>query len=361
MKQVTSNDVAKLAGVSQSSVSLILNNKKNVSFSQDTISRVVEVAKQLNYKPNLVSNITKMGKSNLIALLVPTVSNPYYPLLIQAIQENANMKGYNVILCNTHRNTDIEKYYIELFSDNHVDGLIYCFSPSFAEIIQNVAKTLPVAIIGEKDDSLNIDTVGLNSHKAGMLLAEHLINLGHKNIAFISTPIDNMTLSRKRRLNGIIDKLKEYNLDGNLMIEIDDNEHESTSGVYEINVGYSLATRVIQDKNITAIIAVNDMIACGVLNALKKNAIKVPQQISVCGFDNIFVSSIVSPSITTIDHCVEHRSKIVIDILLEKIANLNKISYSGENDQQSIYRIEYDPQLIVRESTSIAKIRPKTN
>jgi LacI family transcriptional regulator len=356
MKRVTSNDVAKLAGVSQSSVSLILNNKNNVSFSQDTINKVIEVAKQLNYKPELVSNIDKTEKSNLIALLVPTVANPYYPLLTQTIQENANMNGYNVILCNTHRNKDIEKYYLEQFSNKCVDGLIYCFSPSFPEFIQGIAQKLPVAIIGEKDDSLKIDTIGLNSHKAGILIAEHLISLGHKDIAFISTPIDNTTLSRKKRLNGIIDKLKEYNLDNNLIIKMDDNEYESASGVYEIDVGYNLTIEVINEKSITAIIAVNDMIACGVINALNKKGIKVPQQISVCSFDNIFTSSIVSPSITTIDHCVQHRSKIVVDVLLEKIAKSNKSNSSYINEYQGIYKIEYEPQLIVRESTSVAKV-----
>lgn len=355
MKRVTSSDVAKLAGVSQSSVSLILNNKSNVSFSQETINKVIKVAKQLNYKPELISKTNKEKKSNLIALLVPTVANPYYPLLTQTIQENANMNGYNIILCNTYRNKDIEKYYLEQFSNNYVDGLIYCFSPSFPELIQDIAQKLPVAIIGEKDDSLKIDTIGLNSHKAGMLIADYLVSLGHKNIAFISTPIDNTTLSRKKRLDGIIDKLKEYNLDSNLTIKIDNNEHEGISGVYEIDVGYNLTIEVINEKNITAIIAVNDMIACGVLNALNKKRIKVPQQISVCSFDNIFTSSIVSPSITTIDHCVQHRSKIVVDVLLEKISKSNKSNLSYANEYQSVYKIEYEPQLIVRESTSVAK------
>lgn len=355
MKRITSIDVAKLAGVSQSAVSQILNNKSNTSFSQDTINKVRDAANQLNYKLNITAaSISKEEKEKLIAVLVPTMSNPYYPLLIQSIEENATANGYNIVLFNTQRNTDTEKSYLKLCTNKLVDGLIYCFSPSFPELIQNINKTLPIVIVGEKNDSLNIDTIGLNSYKAGMLIAEHLVNLGHKKIAFISTPVNVTSYSRKKRLNGIIDKLKENNLEKNLIVKIHNEEQESTSGVYEINVGFDLTNTVINENKVTAIIAVNDMVACGVLNALNKNGIKVPEEISVCSFDNIFVSSIVNPNLTTIDHCIQHRSKVAVDIILEKINSLNKINFSNLNHYQSIYKIEYEPQLIVRESTTIA-------
>lgn len=353
MKRVTSIDVAKLAGVSQSAVSQILNNKSNTSFSQETINKVIEAANQLNYKLNLTSSINKKEKEHLIAVLVPTISNPYYPLLIQAIEENAAANGYNVILFNTQRNINTEKYYLKLCANKLVDGLIYCFTPSSPQLIQSINQTLPVVIVGEKNDSLNIDTVGLNSYKSGMLMAEHLVSLGHKNIAFVSPPVNKTTYSRQKRLNGIIDKLKENNLEKNLIVKIYDEEQETTSGgVYDLNVGFDLTNKLINEKKVTAIIAVCDLVACGVLNALKKNRIKVPEEMSVCGFDNIFTSSIVTPNLTTIDHCIQHRSKVAVDIILEKIENADKVNFSNINDYQSVYKIEYEPQLIIRESTS---------
>jgi len=355
MKRVTSIDVAKLAGVSQSAVSQILNNKSNTSFSQETINKVIEAANQLNYKLNLTSSIIKKEKEHLIAVLVPTISNPYYPLLIQAIEENAAANGYNVILFNTQRNINTEKYYLELCSNKLVDGLIYCFTPSSPQLIQSINQTLPVVIVGEKNDSLNIDTVGLNSYKSGMIMAEYLVSLGHKNIAFFSPPVNKTTYSRQKRLNGIIDKLKESNLEKNLIVKIYDEEQETTSGgVYDLNVGFDLTNKLINEKKVTAIIAVCDLVACGVLNALNKNGIKVPEQMSVCGFDNIFTSSIVTPNLTTIDHCIQHRSKVAVDIILEKIENANKVNFSNINDYQGVYKIEYEPQLIIRESTSAA-------
>lgn len=353
MKRVTSIDVAKLAGVSQSAVSQILNNKSNTSFSQETVNKVIEAANQLNYKLNLISSVNKRERNHLIAVIVPTMSNPYYPLLAQAIEENVVANGYNVILLNTQRNVNTEKYYLELCSNKLVDGLIYCFTPSSPQLIQSVNQTLPVVIVGEKDDSLNIDTIGLNSYKSGMLVAEHLVNLGHKDIAFVSPQVNRTSYSRRKRLNGVIDKLKESNLEKNLVTKIYNEEQESISeGAFDLNVGFELTNRIINENKVTAIIAVCDMVACGVLKALNKNRIKVPDEISVCSFDNIFTSSIVTPNLTTIDHCIQHRSKVAVDIILEKVENSNKLNFSHIDDYQSVYKIEYEPQLIIRESTA---------
>jgi len=190
--------------------------------------------------------------------------------------------------------------------------------------------------------------VGLSSHKAGILVAEHLVKLGHENIAFISTPIDHATLARKQRLDGVISKLKEFGLDNKLVIKIANNEQEYSGSIYEMEVGYNLALEVMKDASVTAIIGVNDITACGILKALQSQGYKIPQQISVCGFDNIFVSSIANPSLTTVDHCINLRGKAAVDILLEKIQNK---SFLTTHDRSSIYKIEYKPQLIIGNST----------
>ncbi len=358
MKKVTSQSVAKLAGVSQATVSLVLNGKQNVSFSHETIDKVIVAARQLNYKLPATSPFPGAANTNLIGLLVPTLSNPYYPMITQIIEQKALSQGYHILLCNTNRNLNTEAYYLNLLSKNLVNSIIYTFSPGFPDKIKKISDSLPIVLIGEKDESLHIDTVGLSSYKAGMLIADHLIDLGHKKIAFVSTPIDSMTFSRKRRLDGIVDKLKEHDLDQQLVVKSASEEHEVPSNIYEIEVGYRLTQELMAESDVTAIIAVNDITACGVVNALNSMHYKIPQQISVCGFDNIFLSAITHPTLTTIDHCVDHRAKTAVDIAIERMAHRKTDSPIEKSLITNIYKIEYQPQIIIRNSTQAPPNNP---
>ncbi|WHH61497.1 LacI family DNA-binding transcriptional regulator [Petroclostridium sp. X23] len=358
MKKITSKDVAKLAGVSQSTVSLILNNKDNVSFSEETVRKVHAAARNLKYHVPFPLKSNERAHKKLIGVLTPTMVNPYYPLLVQSIEQQAVENGYNVLLCNTHRNHETEKEYLKLLTEELVDGIIYAFSPTFPSLIEGIATATPVVIVGEKNDTLNIDTIGLNSYKAGMIIAEHMLSLGHKKFAYISTPFDNMTLTRKQRLEGIKDKLSEHGLDKNLIVRSAtiENEYERPNSIYETEIGYNLALELIDEgADFSAVIGVNDMTAYGIIAALISRGYKIPQQVSVCGFDNIFVSSISTPSLTTIDHCLHHRGKVAMDILLEKMNSAGQKPSLVETSHSSIYRIEYQPQLVVRNSTGPIK------
>jgi len=352
MKKSTSKDVAKLANVSQATVSMVLNKKENVSFSEDTVEKVLRAAKELNYNVPSTAKTPNGDKKKLLALFTPTMINPYYPMLNQAIEETAIPLGYNVLVCNSYRNQEIEKYYLELFTDNLVAGIIYTFTPTFPELIEALSPTIPVVIIGEKEHALEIDTVGLNSYKSGMLVADHLNELGHKDIAFITTPLENMTLSRKQRYQGILDKLTEHGLEKRLIVKASTDERETSDSVYEIESGYQLTLELLErSSSVSAIIGVNDITACGIMNALNEKGYTIPEQISVCGFDNIFISSLLHPKLTTIDHCIQHRAKTATTIVIEKIEKRqNAVPHSYEHSP-SIYKIEYEPQLIVRDST----------
>jgi LacI family transcriptional regulator len=351
MKKPTSKDVAKLANVSQATVSMILNKKENVSFSEETVEKVLQAAKQLDYHIPSPAKPVNDSRKKLIALFTPTMINPYYPMLNQAIEETAIPQGYNVIVCNSYRNKTIEKYYLELLTENFIDGIIYTFSPTFPDVVKNISEAIPVVIIGEKDERLDVDTVGLNSYKSGMLVADHLISSGHKDIAFITTPLENMTLSRKQRYQGILDKLTEHGLEKRLVIKASTDERETSDSVYEIESGYTLTVELLKTTSVSAIVGVNDITACGVMNALNDAGYRVPQQISVCGFDNIFISSLLHPKLTTIDHCIQHRAKTATTIVIEKIEKQRSTAPHSYMQSPGVYKIEYEPQLIVRGST----------
>jgi len=176
MKKVTSRDVAKLAGVSQSTVSLILNNNKKIYFSNETRERVFAAARQLNYKLPAHRNIQHddIGRK-LIFVLIPTLANQYYSELTQSIEQYADERGYHVISCNTFRNSELEKYYLEMSAVVKAEGLIYTFLPSFPRMIEQISQTTPVVLIGEKGDDLEISSIELSNMKAGSLIISHLL------------------------------------------------------------------------------------------------------------------------------------------------------------------------------------------
>lgn len=344
MKKPTSRDVANLAGVSPSTVSFVMNNRKDISISGETRQKVLDAAKQLNYTPNQFARSLKTNRSKLIGLIIPTITNPFYPMLTQYIEEYAASKGYNILLCNTHRKVEKEEFYLNLLAEKSVDGIIYGFTPNYPQIAYEISARIPVAIIGEKDEKVKICTVALNSFMAGEMVAQHLIDLGHEKIAFITSPLEGMSLSRQKRLQGIKAKLKEHNLERNLVIKAESYENESNDSTYEIEIGYNLASALLKETKVTAIIGVNDMVAFGALNAIGNMQLKVPEDISVCGFDNIYLSKVIRPGITTVDHHTSHRSRLAIDFLINSMGNGN----------EDIYRVEYEPRLIVRESTGPA-------
>lgn len=348
MKKITSRDVAKLAGVSQSTVSFVLNNSTKVKLADETRERVIAAAKQLNYVPNVFARGLKTNISKMIGLMVPNITNPFYPLLVQSIEEYAATKGYNILLCDTHRKTENEIFYLNLLAQKSVDGIIYLFAPSIPEELRDLSNRLPIVIIGDRDDNKELDTISLNSFKAGQFVARHLIELGHEHIAFISGSLTSTSLSKKKRLDGILHEMKKHNLDKFLITKEDGNEREIYDSTYEIEIGTSLTEELFKTNKVTAIIGANDMTAFGAMTAIQKLGLKIPDDISICGFDNIFLSKMVVPNLTTIDHYIPQRARLAMDVLLDKLA-------STHNDPHQICKIEYEPLLIVRDSTGPAK------
>ena len=155
MGKVTSKDVAKLAGVSQSTVSLILNNNKKIFFSDETKERVYAAALQLNYHlpARSVEEVDQISRK-LIFVLTPTLANQYYSELTHSIEQYADKCGYHVIFCNTFRKPELEKYYLDICTLVRAEGIIYTFLPSFPRMVEQMSKKTPVVLIGEKGEDL---------------------------------------------------------------------------------------------------------------------------------------------------------------------------------------------------------------
>lgn len=355
MKKATSQDVAKLAGVSQATVSLILNNSEKIAFSNETKERVFAAAQQLDYRLPPRKNKRERPNTRTLLVLTPTLTNQYYSELIQAVEDYANTLDYRVIICNTFRKPDLEKYYLDTLIGAHADGVLYTFLPSFPHQIEQISAATPTVIIGEKQTDLAICSIELSNVSAGAMLAEHLYQLGHRKFTFISTSFNQLSLAREQRLEGIRRQLESHGIADGLEVRVADGLDEidsQDSGLpYEYVVGRQLTAELIRGKCAsTALIGVNDMTALGILNELAAQGVRVPRDVSVCGFDNIFSSSITAPGLTTIDHHLRARCQAAVDII---------ISHSGPARIPApfVHKIEYTPQLIVRGSTGPCPVR----
>lgn len=354
MKKVTSSDVAKLAGVSQAAVSLILNGSEKITFSQETRDRVFEAAQQLGYKLPHRKKRTENGL-RIILVFTPTLTNSYYSELVQDVEEYVEAQGYHVNVCNTFRNPELERYYLETQVTPRVAGIIYSFLPSFPKLVEQIAQTTPAVVIGEKQDDLALCSVGLNNAFAGAMLLDHLYQQGHRRIAFLTTPLDQFTLARSQRLEGIRRQMEHYGIGDDLEIIV--AEHQEKDRIlqsnlpYEYTVGRQLTNRFLKgDYRATALIGVNDMTALGIMAELSASGFRIPEDYSVCGFDNIFSANVTTPGLTTIEHHLRARCHAAADMLIHP-TSLPHMRGGVEIQPGLVNKIEYTPRLIVRGST----------
>ncbi len=349
MRKLTSKDVAKLAGCSQTTVSFVLNNKQDISISDETRQKVLEAAKELNYVPNQFAKGLKTNKSNLIGLIVPNMINPYFPSIIQKFEEYAATKGYNIITCNSHRQPERERIQHDLLIEKSVDGIIYTFTPQHPENIQNLSGRTKLIVFGEFDPDCDLNMICYDGYTEGQQLVEHLISLGHRKICYITPPFSKSFRSRERRLNGIIDKMKEYGCQDDLIVRIASSNTHMSETPFEFEIGYNLTEEVLNKTKVTAIIGMNDMIALGAMDYIFNNTkYSIPGDISLCGFDDIYLGNMFHPKLTTVNHNLTAGCQLTVDKLLDLIENSHR--------QSQVIKIDYLSKIVVRDSVSEAKV-----
>ena len=202
--KVTTRDIAEYAGVSQSTVSMILSEKKNVSFGEETVENVKKAAKALGYhKPAKKKRTPDRSLSKTVMILCPTVSNGYYNAVIHSIVEKAQEYDYTTLTAVTFRSAEREDAYFKIFAENELAGVISLYPLTKYAEANALAKRIPVVSIGEKPEGIRFSSVELDSQKPGWMMAEHLVKLGHRHIAFISAPVVKKEISRTRRLSGM--------------------------------------------------------------------------------------------------------------------------------------------------------------
>lgn len=349
-RKPTLDDIAALAGVSKTAVSMILNEKKGVTFLEETIEKVHEAAKELGYAKK-TPKLQKMSifNKNTILVLAPTIASPFFTTLVQSIEQEADKHDIHVIIQNTFRDKEKELKYLEQIRDSNLYGLVLTMLPHHPRLLEEINEGIPVVIINERSFHADLDTVEVDNYSAGVLIAEHMIKLGHKHIAYLTTALSTLNLARLRRLEGINDTFRKLCPEGTVTVKskrvrpVDEIRNIDL----EHDTGFELAHETLPHKEITGIVASTDMIAYGVMDALKENGFSIPEDYSVCGFDNLFPSKFNGISLTTVEHYILNKGQDAVEIIRSRQQkNREKLSSTS---------VLYRHKLIIRNSTGPAR------
>lgn len=326
-------DVAKKAGVSVATVSRVLNHPNTVS--PTTMEYVLSVIKELNYTPNGLARSLALNKTNTIALLIPNILNPLYMEIVKGVEDVAHKKGYNTLLCNTEENQKKEADYIDMLIKRRVDGLILTASLLNKEEIQQIKKQdITLVMIGKNKNVKHGSVVFTDYMLGGYIATKHLIEIGYKRIAHISGAVHQIENQEKRA--GYEKALKENNLPVDKRYIVEGNN--------EIEGGYLAAKKLLQFKcKPEAIFVANDLMAFGAIDAIKSEGLRIPEDIAIIGFDNIEMSALVEPKLTTVTQPAYKMGLLSARLLFDHIEN-------GDDEEHVHQEIFLQPKLKVRKS-----------
>lgn len=353
MKKVTTRDLAKACGVSQTAVSMILSNREDCKFSEETIQLVKDTAQQMGYVYKPRKKKAEQLQKKVILIMCPALATQYYTALVQSITEYCQKQEIHTLTAYTSRSKEIEEYYINLAVESEFLGIIYTYAPKAITQLNQVAGRKPVIMINDHNPDVKIGLLELDSKKSGSMIARHLLDYGHKQIAYISSPLNRDEVPRLRRLEGVREEMVRAGLpEENVRVfSIDSakwNSMEEVNRYYK--TGYQLTMDYFHNpENVTAFIGTNDLVAIGIMDAIKKLGFDIPGDYSVCGFDNTLASSFSGVSLTTIDHCIEEKGRASVDMILKEKRRME--TNEEKKGRNTITRIEYQPLLVIRNST----------
>ncbi|SHH56960.1 LacI family DNA-binding transcriptional regulator [Thermosipho atlanticus] len=318
-------EVAKKAGVSISTVSRVLNNSAPVS---EKLRRKVEKAiEELGYYPSHLAKSLRKGETGTIGFILPDITNPFFANIVRGAEDYLRNEGYNLILCNSDQNQMQEIELLKVLISKNIDGLLFTGTGSSNPLLlEKIQHGLKVVFLDRIIQGINSSYVIIDNKKGMNLLLDYLIGKGHKNFVFING--NKETFSARIRYETFVKRIRTENLKF---------KHYFTEFSYE--AGYSKAKKLKELPDV--ILCGNDLIAYGVIDALEEKGYKVPEDVSVTGFDDIPFSKHFKPPLTTVYQPMYEMGKKAAELLL-KIIKGEKLINKG---------VILSPQLIIREST----------
>ncbi len=333
---ITIRDVAQHAQVSVTTVSHVVNQTRFVSDAARL--RVQQAIAELRYVPSALARSLKSNRTHTIGMMIPNSSNPYFAEIIRGIEDTCFEAGFNVILCNSDDDPQKQSTYVRLLSEKQVDGLIVMSSGGDMELLDTLrAAKMPQVVVDREIDDLEADLVEVNHEAGGFLATQHLLQLGHQRIACIAGPQG--LSSARQRVEGYKRALQEAGVavDRKLL----------RSGDFTSAGGHAAMTSLLESASVrpqpTAVFASNDLMAIGAVCAAASHGLRLPQDISVIGFDDIALAAFSNPPLTTVVQPKHQTGALAARLLLERIAK------PGRALQREILQ----PSLVVRQSTGV--------
>ena len=338
--KVTISDVAREAGVSIATVSRVLNG--NYPVKESTRDKVQKVIDHLEFEPNVLARGLINQKSNTIGVIVPSITNLFFPTVVKAIERKLRHQGYSIFLCDTDGDPEKEVSYVKSLASRQVDGIIV-IDPTIDNMkngyFEEQSRKIPLVFINGYSKGIDCNFI-LNDEETGATQAmRYLFSLGHENIAFMRGK-DSYSYDVKQEIYTRMMKIQGLDKAVN-MINIGEGNTEHTVDQAMIKTEELFA----KTPDVSAIFACNDIMALGVINACKRIGKLVPEQVSVIGFDNIALSALIEPKLTTVDQNMYELGTGAARMLIEVIAQRTE-----KKGTYSTRKVILNSTLIERES-----------
>lgn len=341
-KRPTIRDVAREANVSIATVSRAMSSA-TYPMNEALRERVQNAAAALGYQPNVAAQLLRREAGRDIGLIVPNISNPYYLQALRGISAAVSEKDYMFVLCNAERDLQREHDYLrQLYQRQALGAIISSVDTSPDTINLYVEKGMKIVLLDQQIRGVKCPMIRFDSRGSGTMATDHLLKLGHKRIAYATTPLTRWT--RQEIYLGYKQALLAAGIapDENLLFETGPAS-ESSGGDGDLLAGASLAEMFLARRcGATAVICNNDMVAFGFLQTLLNNGLRVPEDVSVIGFDDVPFSAVYSPALTTIRYPSEQTGRFAAMMLMDSISS---------NKGLDTLEMQLTPQLVVRQTT----------
>ncbi|HPK15967.1 MAG: HTH-type transcriptional regulator DegA [Firmicutes bacterium ADurb.Bin248] len=311
MKNVTIKDIAKVAGVSYATVSRALSGSSEIG--AETRERVLRICREMGYTTNYVARSMVMRRTKLIGLIVANIDNPFMSELAYHIEIRAREQGYNLMLCNSSHDLELERQVFTLLVGRQVDGIILvpANSDSYENLKPYISK-VPTVFMSENLRDLPESYISVDNYRGTRMGTEYLHALGHRDILYFGRRKNSVT--HQLRAEGYIDACRELNMEPGFC--------NSGFSFSSIQTGYQLARHLFQKPlRQSAIFAATDSLALGVMEAAEEAGIRIPEDLSLIGFDNIMYSGLPRINLTTVEQPKKTMASMAVDVLLEKIGD----------------------------------------
>jgi DNA-binding LacI/PurR family transcriptional regulator len=345
MAEVTIQQVAEAAGVSPSTVSNLLNGRPH-RMLPETRQRVEKAIERLGYRPNRAARQLRTGRTQTVGLVVPSVGNPFWGAFARHLESAALTEGYHVLLCNSERDPERERQYIdELWSDG-IRGVVLCSSlPSLDHVTSLIERGLQLVTFdrtAQADDPTSLVSISIDNAVGSQLATAHLTDLGHRRLAFVSGALG--SLNRKDRYRGFITALELAGMSERDALLWPGAAAERFGDVEAAELGRAAARDLLSaDDPPTGIVAVNDMCALGVCRGIRDAGLEVGRDVSVVGFDDIVLADLYDPPLTTVRQPMREMAGVAFAELRARVED------PGLTQGRSLL---LRPELVVRESTA---------